>query len=62
MNRFGSPPIHLLKNDGVPHQGLWRGTAGRVLLIFFIDPPRGRPYGGGGILRYGWTAALAPRD
>ena len=39
--------------EGSPPQGPSRGTAGqfRVLkkILPFIDPPRGRPFGGGGV-------------
>ena len=35
-----------------PASGPLRGTAGRVFFELFItDPPRGRPFGGGGIHR-----------
>jgi hypothetical protein len=50
MNLCGSLPNHENRNafDGTLLQGL-RGTAGRVFFeLFVIDPPRGRPVGGGG--------------
>jgi hypothetical protein len=34
MNRFGI--IANYENDGFPHQGLFRGTAGRELYIFYL--------------------------
>jgi hypothetical protein len=35
--------------DGVPPQGLSEALGtGRVFLFLVVDPPRGRPVGGGG--------------
>jgi hypothetical protein len=52
MILWGSLPNHENRNvyDGTP--GPLRGTAGMGFFEFFVtDPPRGRPFGGGGNYR-----------
>jgi hypothetical protein len=51
MNRFGSHPNHenLILYEGHPPQGLSEAQrAGSFLNFLVVDPPRGRPIGGGG--------------
>ena len=40
--------------EGYPPQGLSEARRDREMLLKFlvIDPPRGRPFGGGGVHRY----------
>ena len=52
MNLWGSLPNHENRNvyDGTPPQGLSEARrAGNFFELFSVtDPPRGRPFGGGG--------------
>ena len=59
MNRFGSHLNHenlIFFYEGLPPQGLSEARRGREFFLNFlvIDPPRGRPVGGGGIHPTRW--------
>ena len=53
MNRFGSHPIQENRAiyEGPQPQGFSDARRAGVFLYLVTDPPRGRPFGGGGFHR-----------
>ena len=53
MNRFGSHPIQENRAiyEGPPQQGFSDARRAGVFLYLVTDPPRGRPFRGGGFHR-----------
>jgi len=63
MNASSHPKHENRRHEGSPPQGPSRGTAGQFgvfLEMSVIDPPRGRPFGGGGIIIIGGMGVSTP--